>query len=127
MATQDNNAVLSFGTLSAVINRPTQWALMDSPSGATQKLARQNLSALVDANGNTITDSTLATGTVVTIPTGDLDLSLTGGDLAESGRVDVLEEAVNEQWFVAMFDSSNNEVTSGDGLSRPRITASNFS
>ena len=127
MATQDNNTVLSFGTLSAAINRPTQWALMSSLTGGTQKLARQNLSALVDAAGDAITDATLALGTVVTVPTGDLDLMLTGGDLAESGRVDVLEEGIAEQWYVAMFDSSNNDVTSGSGLSRPRITTGNFS
>ena len=127
MATQDNDGVISFGTTTAQINRPAKWALTSSASGGTIKLTRKNLSDIVDEDGTTISAATIPLGTVVSIAAGDLDLSLTGGDLAESGRVDVLEQAIAEGWYVHLYDTGDNQLTGSNGLASVQLATANFS
>ena len=127
MATQDNVGVITFGSTTAAINTPTKWGLYSASSGGTLKKTIENVIAIIDGDGNAITDTTIANGTTVSVPVGDSDFSLTGGDLAESGRVDVLEAALAEGWYIALIDTNDAELTGSNGLTRQQITVANFS
>ena len=127
MATQDNDGVITFGSTTAVINTPAKWGLYSTVTGGTLKKTIENITTIIDGDGNAITGNTIANGTTVSVPVGDSDFSLTGGDLAESGRVDVLEAALAEGWYIALIDTNDVELTGSNGLTRQQITVANFS
>ena len=122
MATQDNDNIISFGTTTAAVNRPARWALFSAATGGTRYSANADLGALVDGDGNAITDATIASGTIVRIPADEIDLSETMGDLNEAGRARVLQLIVTDGWYVRLFDSSNSELTGSDGLTGQELT-----
>ena len=128
MATQDNDNVITFGSTS--LPRLTHQLNGDSTVLRVVALSRKPLrilTAIVDGDGNTISDATIANGTTVSVPVGDSDFSLTGGDFAESGREDVLEAALAEGWYFALLDTNDAELTGSNGLTRQQITVANFS
>ena len=127
MATQDNDASIGFGSTNATINRPAKWALFSASTGGSRYSANADLNAIVDGDGNTITDATIANGTTVEIPTADLDLSETQGELNETGKARMLQLMTVDGWYIALFDTGDVELTGSSGIVRQQIQDSNFS
>ena len=127
MATQDNSGTINFGSVSAEVNRPAQYALFSAASGGTRYSANADLDAIVDGSGSAITANTIANGTTVEVPIADADLSETLGDLNETGRARMLQLMVEDGWHIALFDAGDIELTGAAGLTRQEVQDANFS